>query len=106
MSARSPGSGVRADALTDYSRCDFCGPYAAKFSGRSIRAGLFITTPAVMEILRHGRPMCGHFGSVFMSRWVLFPQPEMAEDALNHLGFIDEADVFHLKDVQDLFSVQ
>ncbi len=56
----------------------------------------FISGPAVVEIFDDNRPMFRWF--FFPPGWsrLLFPEPEMAEDALDHLGLIDQADDLHL----------
>jgi hypothetical protein len=54
----------------------------------------FIAGPAIVEIIEDDWPMFRRFG--LMRTRVLFPQPEMAEDAFYDIGFINQAYDFHL----------
>lgn len=57
--------------------------------------GLFISEPAVVEILHDNRPIFRRPGFLVMRVGVLLPQAQMAEDALNDVGFMDQADDLH-----------
>ncbi len=58
--------------------------------------GFFIPGPAVVEIFDDNRPMFRCF--CFPPGWsrLLFPEPEMAEDAFYHGRLVNQADDFHL----------
>ena len=58
--------------------------------------GLFIPGPAVVKIIENSRPICRRFDFCLMRVRVLLPQPQMAEDAFHDVGFMNEADDFHL----------
>ena len=58
--------------------------------------GFFITGPAVIEIFTDKRHMFRCFFLPLRGSRLLFPQPEMAEDALYHLRVVDDAYDFHL----------
>ena len=58
--------------------------------------GFFIPGPAIVKILDDNWPICRHFGVSLMQIRVLLAQPEMAEDAFYHVGFMNQADDFHL----------
>ena len=51
---------------------------------------LFISGPAVVEILHDNRPICRRFDFSFMRVGGLLPQPEMAEDTFYDVGFMNE----------------
>jgi hypothetical protein len=57
--------------------------------------GLFISGPAIVEILHDNRPICRRFDFSLMEGGVLLPQPEMAENAFDELRLIDKADKLH-----------
>jgi hypothetical protein len=57
--------------------------------------GLFISGPAVVEILHDNRPIDRCFGFLLMRVMVLLPQPEVAEYPFYELRVIDEADNLH-----------
>jgi hypothetical protein len=52
--------------------------------------------PAIVKIIEGNWLICRHLRFFLMRIRVLFPQPWMAEDALYHVGFMNEADDFHL----------
>ena len=56
--------------------------------------GLFISGPAVVEVLHDDWPIDRCFGFFLMRVMVLLPKPEVAEDPFYELGVIDEADRF------------
>jgi hypothetical protein len=56
---------------------------------------LFISGPAIVIIFEDNRPISRHLGFSLMRVCVLLPQPEMAEDALYHVGFMNQADDLH-----------
>jgi hypothetical protein len=51
---------------------------------------LFISGPAVVEILHDNRPICRRFCIVLKRTRVLLPQPEVAEYPFYELRVIDE----------------
>ena len=57
--------------------------------------GLFISGPAVVQILRDNRPIRRRFDFSLPRVGVLLPQPEMAEDAFYDVLFMNEADDLH-----------
>jgi hypothetical protein len=56
---------------------------------------LFISGPAVVEILHDNRPVRGRFVFSLMGVGGLLPQAQMAEDARYYVRFMDEADDLH-----------
>jgi len=58
--------------------------------------GLFISGPAVVKIIEDNRPIARCFGFTLMRIWVLFPQSQMAEDALYHGGFVNQTYDLHV----------
>jgi hypothetical protein len=58
--------------------------------------GLFISGPAVVEILHDNRPVGRRFDFSLPRAMVLLPQPEVAEYPFYELRVIDEAYDLHL----------
>ena len=57
--------------------------------------GLFISGPAVVEILHDNRPIDRRYDFALMRVGVLLPQPEVAQDAFYNAGFMNKTDNLH-----------